>query len=48
MINIPEQSEQENRIHEIILDGIADSTEILDQVISQNETVGFYNQIKIS
>ena len=28
--------------------GMTDSTEILDQVISQNETAGFYNQIKIS
>ena len=28
--------------------GMTDSTEILDQVISQNETVSFYNQIKIS
>lgn len=28
--------------------GMADSTEILHQVISQNETAGFYNQIKIS
>lgn len=28
--------------------GMADSTEILHQDISQNETAGFYNQIKIS
>lgn len=28
--------------------GMTDSTEILDQVISQNETASFYNQIKIS
>ena len=31
-----------------MLIGMIDSTEILDQVISQNETVSFYNQIKIS
>jgi len=31
-----------------MLMGMTDSTEILDQVISQNETAGFYNQIKIS